>query len=235
MYQLIQILIAPYEDETSATFNGPENAFTMEIAAARPEHEAALTLLLEAAFELFPKRDYCIMSLPSQSHSFPLASKVFVRAAPKPESDFSQELYIVHHSAIAGTLLVREASHSDYGTVRRFLRKITKGDSIMREFQDWMNSEYEIYKTYLLFCDSHIIGLAILSDVNDLEYIISHYQLATWTDMSKHKLGNRGCIVHFVLSPIFHRHNRFFLLELHRLSDYSILFYIIRPTDVEGM
>ncbi|KAI4454655.1 cilia- and flagella-associated protein 61 [Holotrichia oblita] len=222
-----------YEDETSATFNGPENAFAMEIAAARPEHEAALSQLLEASFELFPKRDYCIMSIPSQSHNFPLATKVFVRAAPKPESDFSQELYIVHHSAISGYLQVREATYNDYGIVRKFLRKITKGDSVMEEFQAWMDSEYEIYKTYLLFCDNRIIGLAILSDVDDLEYIISHYQLATWTDMSKHKLGSRGCIIHFVLSPIFHRHSRFFLLELHRLSDYSILFYIIRPMDVE--
>ncbi|KAK9753849.1 Cilia- and flagella-associated protein 61, N-terminal domain [Popillia japonica] len=223
-----------FEDETIATFNGPENAFTMEIAAARPKHEDALNELLEASFEVFPKRDYCIMTLPSQSYNFPLATKVFVRAAPKPESDFSQELYIVHHSAIAGHLEVREAYRCDYVLVRKLLRKVTKGESVLKEFQVWMESEDDTYKAYLFFSDTTLIGLAILSEVQDWEYIISHYQLATWTDTSKHKVGSRGCIVHFVLSPVFQRHNRFFLLELHRLSDYSILFYIIRPADVEA-
>ncbi|GJQ85053.1 hypothetical protein Trydic_g3715 [Trypoxylus dichotomus] len=221
------------EDETDAYFSGPGNAFTLEIAAARREHEAALNLLLEAAFELFPTKDYCIMSMPSESYSFPLTSKVFVRTAPKPESDFTHELYVVHHSAMSGELSVREARIDDVDLVRTFLKRMTKGGSVWDEFQKWQHQEYEDLKAYVIFCDSFIIGLAILSDVEDLEYILSHYQLSTWTDISKHKVGQHGLIRHFVLSPIFQRHIRFLLLELHRLSDYSLFFYIINPKDVE--
>lgn len=206
----------------------------MEIAAAVPQHEICLPLLLEASFELFPKRDYCVMSIPSQSYSFPLTSKVFVRAAPKPETDFNQELYVLHHSAISGELRVREAKLTDIETVKKFLKKVTRGDAVLEVFMEWTRSEFEIYKVYVVFCDLRIIGLAILSDVEDLAYIESHYQLATWTDMTKHKLGARGLLVHFVLSPIFQRHTRWLLLELHRLSDYTILFYIINPKDCEG-
>lgn len=88
------------------------------------------------------------------------------------------------------------------------------------------------YTSYVFQSRSMLVGFTILSEQHNIEYINSHYQLATWTDMTKHKVGCHGAINYFMLSPIFDKHTRFFLQEIHRLSDYSILYYKISPDDL---
>ena len=81
----------------------------LEIAAAWPEHQYSLNILLEAAFEVFPDRDYCVLCLPSDEATFPIIMQVFTRVPHRSSSNFDQTLYVAHRSAVLGkTIAGRE-------------------------------------------------------------------------------------------------------------------------------
>ncbi|KAG5861828.1 hypothetical protein JTB14_024600 [Gonioctena quinquepunctata] len=86
-------------------FNGEPNAFSLELAATIPEHEYGLIKLFEAAFECFPERDYCVMSLPSTNPVNKII-KYFVRAVPRPTGAFPYELYVMHKKSTMGNVNV---------------------------------------------------------------------------------------------------------------------------------
>ncbi|GJQ86024.1 hypothetical protein Trydic_g14968 [Trypoxylus dichotomus] len=187
-------------------YHGEGNAFAIEVIAAKPEHEAALRFLLEAAYECYLGKDYCVLCLPSTETPFSLL-KLMVRVTPRPSSNFENEMYVAHKSAVNCKLRVREATKNDIDTLDSFLGKLRT----MEMHQHFISSVTDLdspYTTYILFSYNSIVGFAILSDQDDIDYIHSHYQLNTWTDVARHK-------------------------ELHRLSDYTILFYKIYPQDVD--
>lgn len=214
-----------------STYFGDPNAFALEIAAAQlPQHEAALVNLLEAAFECFPNRDYCVLALPSTTAIFPLLEH-FVRVPPRPVSTDVQELYVMHRSALTGEMSVRVAVLKDLEAVENLVWTIVKSEKLISDFHCAVTDADCEYTAFVLACNGQTIGTAIVKEENDTEYVKTHYQLKQWLYENHHKHGCYGTITHFLVSPIFQRHSQFFIRELHRLSDYSILFYRVFPED----
>ncbi|KAK9704483.1 Cilia- and flagella-associated protein 61, N-terminal domain [Popillia japonica] len=211
-------------------YHGNGNAFVIEVLAVKPQHEASLRYLLAASFECFPDRDYCCLCMPSTETPFPLL-KLLVRVTPRPSSNFEMELYVAHRCAISSDLVVREAQRSDVEVLDAMCGRL-KTNTIHSQLIQSVTALDSKYSTYIFQSGKTVIGFAILSEENDIEYVNSHYQLSAWTDMNRHKVGCHGTINCFIMSPIFDKHTRFFLQELHRLSDYSILFYRIFPDDM---
>ncbi|KAI4464446.1 cilia- and flagella-associated protein 61 [Holotrichia oblita] len=213
-------------------YHGDGNAFVIEVMAVKPQHESALRYLLAAAFECFPDKSYCCLCMPSTETPFPLL-KLLVRVTPRPSSNFEMELYVAHRCGISSDLIVREAKKADAELLDIMCGKL-KTTTIHSQFIQSVTTLDSKYSTYIFQTTKTIIGFAILSEENDIEYVNSHYQLSAWTDMNRHKVGCHGAINCFIMSPIFDKHTRFFLQELHRLSDYSILFYKIYPDDMNA-
>lgn len=214
-------------------FHGEINAFTLELAAAHPEHEIeSLSLLLEAAFECFPDRDYCVLTLPSTCPPFPMLQH-FVRVIPRPISTYPHELYVLHRNAILSNISARVAVKSDTKAIEELLSQIAKAGRVFLDFMAAVNENSDI-SAFVLLSEDRVVGLAIITDEENFEYFKSHYQTAYWIDEDHHKCDAHGFLEHLVLSPIFQRHSRFFLREILRLTDYSVLYYCIRPSDVNS-
>lgn len=61
-------------------YHGPPNAFCIELFAIHEDFDEKLCSdFLEAAFELFPDLDYCLLTIPSQCFTFPLLDLFVVR------------------------------------------------------------------------------------------------------------------------------------------------------------
>lgn len=207
-------------------YHGAPNAFVIEIVAAMGEHEnGALVQLLEASFGCFPNRDYCIIGIPSTIPVFPIL-KYFVRVTPRPICSFQQELYVLHRNTISSTLFVREMIHSDLNGVEKL---ISKQETFMADFK--MAVLQDNCFGYVMLNGGVPVGIAIIKQEEDVEYLKTHYELNKWFDEGHHKAGSHGVIEHLLLTPIFQRHSRFFLNELHRLSDFTILYYRLTPKD----
>lgn len=60
-------------------YHGPPNAFCIELFAVHEDIDERLCSdFLEAAFEVFPELDYCILTVPSQCPTFPLLDNFVV-------------------------------------------------------------------------------------------------------------------------------------------------------------
>lgn len=71
----------------------------------------------------------------------------------------------------------------------------------------------------------------VVSDDVDIEFLYNHYEFQPFIDKKRHLNGTFGTVEVLLLAPCFHSHGKFFLREIHRLGNYSLLFYQIRPRD----
>ncbi|XP_022914624.2 cilia- and flagella-associated protein 61-like [Onthophagus taurus] len=214
------------DEDFTSSYGGDSNCFTLELAAAHPKHELSLRMLLKASFELYPNKDYCVMSVPSTAPPFDLQTGIFVRVPPRPKSTFSSELYVVHRNALYGRIRVREAFHGDIPSVERLLQTCYTGDEVLDCFLKVLKNVPDgLQRAFVVFSDTSIIGVAVIKDLYGVEYMKSHYNISQYTDLSKHKPGCLGELEFLCMSPIFVKHTRIVLVELHRLTDYSFFCY----------
>jgi hypothetical protein len=77
------------------------NAFAMTMLCCDPESQqkAASLALLAAAFDAFPDKDYCLLTLPPDSPELPLLA-TFTRLVPPPGSSLVEVLYLCHRFAL---------------------------------------------------------------------------------------------------------------------------------------
>uniref|UniRef100_A0A4W3KEW9 Cilia- and flagella-associated protein 61 N-terminal domain-containing protein n=1 Tax=Callorhinchus milii TaxID=7868 RepID=A0A4W3KEW9_CALMI len=72
-----------------------------------------------------------------------------------------------------------------------------------------------------------IVGVAIVRNEEDIEYIRSHYNIEDFIYFNHHKREEHGHLYHFAVNPIFNHFSRHFLKEILRLSHKSCLYYPI--------
>ena len=77
------------------------NAFAMTMLSCEPEsqQQAASSALLAAAFDAFPDKDYCLLTLPPDSPEVPLLA-TFTRLLAPPGSALVDVLYLCHRFAL---------------------------------------------------------------------------------------------------------------------------------------
>ncbi|EFA04891.2 Uncharacterized protein C20orf26-like Protein [Tribolium castaneum] len=215
---------------TIPTYYGEPNAFALEICTAMDDHENCLYLLFQAAFECFPDREYLIVSLPTETQMCYL-KKHFARVTPRPNSVFNHELYVLHKSAILGTLWARVAVSEDKPLVSELVATLSKPSIVEDLFKEAVDSKMGQFKAYTFFCEEQMIGCAIVSEEEEHEYLELHYNVDPWLSPKETRFGTYGSLEQFLLSPIFQRHINFFTRELHRLSDFDVLFYRLKRYD----
>lgn len=131
------------EDTVLPTYYGEPNAFALEIALAHPDHFPALSHLYEAAFQCFPDRDFCVMSLPFTLSNTrfryhylnyiyciivaPPVLHTFLFVPPRPQGMFPNSLYLLHRSSVVGNIFVRSSEFADMRSVKNLVAKLPKG------------------------------------------------------------------------------------------------------------
>jgi len=80
---------------TKETTFEEESAFCIQLFCIDEKYEMRSIDFLPAVFNLFPDKDYCILTMPHLVPEFPLLQS-FVRVTPRKYSTLSQELYVFH-------------------------------------------------------------------------------------------------------------------------------------------
>lgn len=78
---------------------------TMLSCDLESQQQAASTALLAAAFDAFPDKDYCLLTLPPDSPEVSLLA-TFTRLLPPPGSALVEVLYLCHRFALLDELQV---------------------------------------------------------------------------------------------------------------------------------
>ena len=83
---------------------------TMLCCDPEPQQKAASLALLAAAFDVFPDKDYCLLTLPPDCPEVPLLAQ-FTRLVPPPGASLVEVLYLFHRCALLQDFQVGASVH----------------------------------------------------------------------------------------------------------------------------
>ncbi|KAF7403303.1 hypothetical protein HZH68_006097 [Vespula germanica] len=210
---------------TSPTYQGEVNAFVVEIFAVREDiGNRGTREFLEAAFECFPDLDYCVLLLPS-TYSYFSFLELFVRVPLRYNKDFPMSLYVAHKAILFREIKSHKGDLCDITEIKQFLINIPRSKKIIEDFNRSVNQTSNNVYSYIFTSGDTIIGLAIVCIEKDQQEIKKHYHVDDFIVRQYIFHEAYGCLLHFVLMPIFSINQKFFFNEIMRLCDLTVLYY----------
>ncbi|XP_056423611.1 cilia- and flagella-associated protein 61 isoform X2 [Hyla sarda] len=213
-------------------YKGDVTAFCIQLFCIDEKHETRSFDFLSHIFGLFPDKDFCIITVPHLTPEFPLLQS-FVRAVPLSTCTLPQELYIFHRAGLINLLRVRAAKSSDVPAVEKLIESLHLHDSILDDLRIYNEARRDADGTpvqaFVAEVADQIVGIAIMRNEEDIEYIRSHYNIEDFIYFNHHQRDEHGHFHHYALNPIFKLYSKHFLKEILRLSHKSSLYYPVYP------
>ncbi|XP_054239360.1 LOW QUALITY PROTEIN: cilia- and flagella-associated protein 61 [Indicator indicator] len=217
-------------------YRGASNAFCIQVFCIDEKHETRSLDFLHDVFKLFPDKDFCVILVPHhvpESHLL----RSFVRVVPFFTSRLDRELYLFHRAALIKSFNVRKATTNDLLGVKMLLKTLTLKESILNDFRIFTLARRDPdgipVQTFVAEVMDQIVGISVIRDEMDIEYIRSHYNIEDFISFNHYQQEEHGHLYYFALNPIFHHYAKHFLKEILRLAHKSCLYYPIYPQHVE--
>lgn len=77
-----------------------------------------------------------------------------------------------------------------------------------------------------------MILILAVKQLRNIEFLKAHYNLSNVINPNVHFSDRHGIIENALISPIFQKHANYFLREIHRLSQFDLLYYKLTPYDI---
>ncbi|XP_073484254.1 cilia- and flagella-associated protein 61 isoform X2 [Aquarana catesbeiana] len=213
-------------------YRGDVSAFCIQLFCIDEKHETRSIDFLSHVFSLFPDKDFCIITVPHLTPEFPLLQS-FVRAIPLSTCTLPQELYIFHRAGLINFLQVRAAKSSDVPAIEKLIGTMHLHESILKDLEIYNDARRDADGTpvqaFVAEVAGQIVGISVLRNEEDIEYIRSHYNIEDFIYYNHHQRDEHGHLHHYALNPIFKHFSKYFLKEILRLSHKSSLYYPIYP------
>ncbi|NXN94399.1 CFA61 protein, partial [Rhinopomastus cyanomelas] len=231
-------LLDTEEDDFHPVYRGASNAFCIRLFFVDEEHETRQSLdVLHHAFQLFPDKDFCVILVPHHVPEFHLLQS-FVRVAPACTPQLNRELYVFHRVGLLKSFHVRRATTSDLLGVEMLVKALGLNEVALNDLKTFTAARRDPdgvpVQAFVAEVLDEIVGVSIIRDEMDTEYIQSHYDIEDFIDFNQHDQEEHGHLQHFVLNPVFSYYARPFLKEVLRLGRKSSLYYPVYPQCAEG-
>ncbi|XP_035754512.1 cilia- and flagella-associated protein 61, partial [Egretta garzetta] len=225
------------EDAFHPVYRGASNAFCIRLFCIDEEHETRSLDFLHYVFKLFPDKDFCVILVPHHVPEFHLIQS-FVRVVPFCTSKLDHELYVFHRAGLLKSFNVRRATTNDLLGVKILINTLSLNESILNDLKIFTLARRDPDGTpvqaFVAEVLDQIVGVSVIRDEMDIEYIRSHYNIEDFIHFNYHQQEEHGHLYHFVLNPIFRHYTKHFLKEILRLAHKSSLYYPIYPQYMEG-
>ncbi|XP_032460315.1 cilia- and flagella-associated protein 61 [Phocoena sinus] len=218
-------------------YKGAPTAFCIQLFCIDEKHEARSLDFMNFVFSLFPDKNFCVISLPHLTPEFVLIQN-FVKIVPFNNCTLDQDLYVFHRAGLLKTIKIRLATLLDTPGVENLVSTLMLGKSILEDLQQYNEARRDPDGTplqaFVAEVAEQVVGIAVIRDEMDIEYIRSHYNIEDFIYFSHHQRKEHGHLYHFALNPIFQHYTKFFLKEILRLGYKSCLYYPVYPRAKEG-
>ncbi|XP_009945742.1 PREDICTED: uncharacterized protein C20orf26 homolog, partial [Leptosomus discolor] len=218
-------------------YRGASNAFCIRLFCIDEKHETRSLDFLHYVFKLFPDKDFCVILVPHRVPEFHLIQS-FVRVVPSCTSRLGHELYVFHRAGLLKSFNVRRVTTSDLLGVKMLIKTLSLNESILNDLKIFTMARRDPdgipVQAFIAEVLDQIVGISVIRDETDIEYIQSHYSIEDFINFNHHQQEEHGHLYHFVLNPVFHHYTKHFLKEILRLAHKSFLYYPIYPQYVEG-
>ncbi|KAG7220569.1 hypothetical protein INR49_018006 [Caranx melampygus] len=223
------------QEETQETGGGGSSdkpsAFSIEFFIIDKNYEMRSADFIPYVFKLFPDLDVCMITVPTVSPEFPLLQS-FLRVPARPFSLLLRELYVFHRDGLR-PVDVRPAVAADRPAVTALVEGLRRQEALLQDL-DWYNRsrcgpDSVPLQAFVAQVDSRVVGVLIIRDEQDVEYLRAHYNLENFIYFSHHSYEEHARIRHFVLLPSFQHFTRHLFQEVLRLAHRSCLHHRLYP------
>ncbi|KAE8286431.1 Cilia- and flagella-associated protein 61 [Larimichthys crocea] len=215
------------QEETQST----GNAFCIKFFIIDKSHEMRSLDFIPYVFTLFPDLDFCVIAVPTLSPDFPLLQS-FVRAPRRDTSSPLHDLYVTHRPALR-SLEVRPAVPADRPAVSELVAGLSLNESLLQDLDRFYETGRDpdglLLQAFVAQVHGRVVGMLIMRDEPDVEYIRAHYNIENFIYFSHHRYEEHAQIRHFVLTPSFQNFSRRLFKEVLRLAHRSCLYHRIYP------
>ena len=234
---------APALEETVEVEEGElvSMAFAVTLFCVDEMFESRSQDFLRRAFETFPDREYCIVTLPHTASESPLLSR-FTSVAPAPSSTFSHVLYVLHRDALLSSdVRVSELDDVTVDVILDMVVNLANNEEITGAVKECMEllqqqGSKARQRGFVPMCNGQVLGIVVMEDrtcdKSGVEWMRSAYRLDDYVASDRHSDGKHGRILHFAINPIFTRSTRFVLREIMRQTSKTMLYYRCYPNQV---
>ncbi|XP_019121275.1 cilia- and flagella-associated protein 61 isoform X3 [Larimichthys crocea] len=217
------------QEETRST----GNAFCIKFFIIDKSHEMRSLDFIPYVFTLFPDLDFCVIAVPTLSPDFPLLQS-FVRAPRRDTSSPLHDLYVTHRPALR-SLEVRPAVPADRPAVSELVAGLSLNESLLQDLDRFYETGRDpdglLLQAFVAQVHGRVVGMLIMRDEPDVEYIRAHYNIENFIYFSHHRYEEHAQIRHLVLTPSFQNFSRRLFKEVLRLAHRSCLYHRIYPPD----
>nr|XP_008254561.1 cilia- and flagella-associated protein 61 isoform X1 [Oryctolagus cuniculus]XP_008254562.1 cilia- and flagella-associated protein 61 isoform X1 [Oryctolagus cuniculus] len=218
-------------------YRGAPAAFCIQLFCIDEKHAARSLDFMNFVFSLFPDKNFCIISLPHLTPEFNLIQN-FVKIVPFDNCTLQQDLYVFSRAGLLKSIDIRLATLRDTPGVENLVSTLLLSKSLLEDLDQYNEARRDPDGTplqvFVAEVAEEIVGIAVIRNEMDIEYIRSHYNIEDFIYFSHHQREEHGHLYHFALNPVFRHYTKFFLKEILRLGYKSCLYYPIYPQCREG-
>ncbi|KAM8726794.1 cilia- and flagella-associated protein 61 [Acanthopagrus schlegelii] len=214
-------------------FSEKSNAFCIQFFAIDKSYETRSVDFIPYVFKLFPDLDFCIITVPMLSPEFLLLQN-FLRVPHRITTLLPYELYIFPRTGLR-SVKVRPAVAADRLAVYDLVTGLSLKNSLLQDLDCFYETRSDLdgvpLQAFVAQVDGQVVGILIMRDEQDVEYIRAHYNIENFIYFSHHRYEEHAQIRHFVLNPSFQHFSKHLFKEVLRLAHKSCLYHRMYPPD----
>lgn len=201
------------------------NAFFVTLFCLDPVYDSQVVKMLQPAFDLFPDKDYCIMTVP---HSAKKASimRHLIPAREKLGGNFSHSLYVCHRASLLGPLDIAPATPADRDELVDFLDQ----DPEASEYLDVLDGKAPASSVYLTRVIGQIAGVARVKKCATPGTYTKFYELDAFIDPSHYGGDEHLDVENVLVNPIFTRSTPAMIKKIMCMTGTCCAYCLLHPS-----
>lgn len=186
-----------------------KNAFAITLFCIELAFDSRSRDFLQYAFDLYPDRDYLIVTQPHTVAESTLLQK-FTCVEKKIQSTFPHVLYILHRDSLLDIeTVVRRATVDDIEDIHALTASLDNKEKVNDDVYNSIISPDTINQAYVAKILNTVIGVFVITKDVNLEYYKSHFHIQDCILLPEHDRRGHTRVVHSIINPIYERNTRF--------------------------
>lgn len=195
------------------------------------------------AFEAFPGKEYCLLTLPPSAQEPPLL-KDFTIIPASPDGSFSHVLYLLHRDTLlmhTDFAVSRYISSDHFTQVKNLLQSVRSRDEIVKAIDQANEDAYVDLEdnpasiAFVATVAEKVVGVATMTrsftQQDSTAELRMQYDIDLLVPSSIHRARSLCTMTSFMMNPLFFSASRYFLAEIMRQYHKSCIFYRLASQD----
>ena len=205
--------------------NLESNAFFVTLFCLDPVYDSQVVKMLQPAFDLFPDKDYCIMTMPHTAKKASL-TRHFIPVVERLGGNFSHTLYVCHRASLLGPLDVAPATPADREDMLDFL----EADPEVQAYTDVLDGKAPDSTVYVTRVIGQIAGVMRVKRCSAPGTYTKFYEVDNFIDPAHYGGDEHLDIENVLVNPIFTRSTPTIVKKIMCMTGTCCAYCLLHPS-----